>query len=92
MADQFNKKYDFQFNAHTADKITCSEFIAFSYGDIPWHETKTINQVSLRPDDMALTTLDENPSSEFILFLKGNKDKTTFKSLGSEEWAALFAK
>ncbi len=92
LSEQLNKKYDFKFDARTADKITCAELIAFSYGDIQWHETKTLFQISLRPDDMALTTIGENAQSEFVLFLKGNKDKTTFQNLGSEDWSKLFIK
>ena len=89
---QLNKKYDFKFDARTADKITCAELIAFSYGDVEWHETKTLFQISLRPDDMALGTLTQEGSSDFVLYLKGNKDKTTFKNLGFEDWSELFAK
>lgn len=92
LSTQLNKKYDFKFDARTADKITCAELIAFSYGDVQWFETKTLFQISLRPDDMALTTLDPNGDSEFILYFKGNKDKTTFQNLGFAAWSQLFAK
>lgn len=92
LSEQLNKKYDFKFDARTADKITCAELIAFSYGDIQWYETKTLFQVSLRPDDMALTTMGDNAQSEFVLFLKGNKDKTTFQNLGYSDWSNLFKK
>lgn len=92
LSEQLHKKYDFKFDARSADKITCAELVAFSYGDIQWHETKTLFQVSLRPDDMALGTLDPNGNSEFVLYLKGNKDKTTFQNLGFEDWSKLFAK
>lgn len=90
LAGQLDKKYDFKFDARTADKITCAELISFSYGDVRWHETKTLFQISLRPDDMALSTLDDDPASEFILYLKGNKDKKTFENLGFEDWAKVF--
>lgn len=92
LSKQLNKKYDFKFDARTADKITCSELIAFSYGDIKWHETKTLFQISLSPDDMALSTLDSDPGSELILYLKGNKDKSTFQTLGFEDWSKVLKK
>ena len=90
LSGQLNKKYDFKFDARTADKITCAELVSFTYGDVRWHETKTLFQISLRPDDMALSTLDEDPASELILYLKGNKDKTTFQNLNFEDWSKVF--
>ena len=90
LSKQLNKKYDFKFDARTADTITCAELITFSYGDISWHETKTLFQVSLRPDDIALSTLDQNPNSEFILYLKGSKNSNSFENLGFQDWSKLF--
>ena len=90
LANQFKKKYDFKFDARSADKITCAELITFSYGDIKWPETKTLFQISISPDDMAKSTLDKDPSSEFVLYLKGNKDKKSFQNLGFEDWSNLY--
>lgn len=90
LSEQIIKKYDFRFDAHSADKITCSELISFSYGDIPWHETKNLFQVSLRPDDMALSTLGKNPTADLILYLKGKRNKKNFEKLNFEEWSKLF--
>ena len=83
---QAEKKYDFKFDSRTADKITCSELITFSYGDIKWHETKTLFQMNLRPDDIAAMTLDEASGHELVLYLKGNKKQKPVSVLGFEEW------
>ena len=56
-------------------KITCAELITYSYGDIKWPQTKTLFQISIRPDDIALMTLDKTTPAEFILYYKGIKEK-----------------
>lgn len=91
LVDQIDKKYDFTFNAQSTDKLTCSEFIAFSYGDIRWPETKALFQISIKPDDLALLTLYKNSPSEFVLYLKGHKDGT-FDNFDITEWSKLFGK
>lgn len=88
---QVDKKYDFKFDARTADVITCTELISFSYGDFKWHETKTLFQISLRPDDIAVTTLGANPQAEFILYLKGSKKNGPVQNLPSDKWKVLFS-
>lgn len=92
LAEQLDKKYDFKFNSHTLDKITCSEFITFSYGNLPWIETKTLFQKTLRPDDLALLSVNHPESSEMILYIKGQKKKKPVLYLGSEEWKSLYKK
>ncbi|QDK41254.1 hypothetical protein DOM21_07250 [Bacteriovorax stolpii] len=87
---QAGKAYDFKFDARTADKITCAELITFSYGDIKWHETKTLFQLSLRPDDLALLSVTNPEQSEFVLYLKGNKRDGDFQNLDKDEWTKLF--
>ena len=87
---QAGKAYDFKFDARTADKITCAELITFSYGDIKWHETKTLFQISLRPDDLALLSVTNPEQSEFVLYLKGNKRGGDFQNLDKDEWTKLF--
>lgn len=89
LSEQIDKKYDFKFDARTADKITCAELIAFSYGDIKWPQTKTLFQISLRPDDLAVLTLDETSTAKFVLYLKGTKNNETLDQDFSS-WSKLF--
>lgn len=87
---QVEKKYDFKFDSRTADKITCTEFITFSYGDIKWPETKTLFQLSIRPDDIGKMTLDKTSGQELVLYLKGNKKNQPVSILGFDEWKEVF--
>lgn len=88
LSEQTDKKYDFKFDARSADKITCAELITYTYGDIKWAQTKTLFQVSIRPDDIALSTFDANTGGEFVLYYKGIKthDGGGFESMTFADW------
>jgi hypothetical protein len=92
LSEQMGKDYDFRFDARTADKITCAELISFTYGDIKWPQTKTLFQISLRPDDLAVMSLEMSSIEEFVLYFKGIKEKDGggFQNLGFDKWAKLF--
>jgi hypothetical protein len=89
MSANLDKKYDFQFDAQSINKITCAELVAFSYGDIKWPMTKALFQTSLKPDDLAIVTTQQDATVEFILYFKANKDKS-FASLDFSAWMDLF--
>lgn len=91
LSEQLDKTYDFTFNIQNSDKLTCSELIAFTYGDIQWPETETLGQVSIKPDEIAIMTLYQNAPSEFVLFLKGKKNHS-FEEKSFESWKKLFSK
>lgn len=89
ISDEMDATYDFAFNAQTPDKLTCSEMIAYSYGDIHWPEMKTLIEVSLRPDDIAVLSIYKNSPEEFVLYFKGKQDKSA-EQMSFEEWRGLF--
>jgi hypothetical protein len=89
LSANLDKKYDFQFDAQSINKITCAELVAFSYGDIKWPMTKALFQTSLKPDDLAIVTTQLDAPVEFILYFKANKDKS-FVSLDFSAWMDLF--
>jgi hypothetical protein len=89
LADELDSQYDFTFNALTPDKITCAEMIAYTYGDIHWPGMKTILNVSLRPDDMAILSLYKNTPAEFVLYMKGKKDGSV-EDKSIDDWKELF--
>lgn len=86
---QSNKKYDFQFNAHTPQEITCTELITNSFGKISWKQTKSLGTVVMQPDDIAELTLRENKAADLVFYLKGTKDNEV-EILGFQDWKNLF--
>lgn len=89
LTDQSDKRYDFQFNAHTSDKITCTELITYSFGDIDWRQSKNLGLINMQPDDIAELSLRENKKADLILYLKGNRNKQ-IEVLTEEDWRSLF--
>lgn len=78
--EQLGREYDFRFDALSINRITCTELITFSYGDLNWKNSKTFFQVNIRPDDIAKSTLGKNPLGEFVLYVKGTKNGYEFKN------------
>ncbi len=86
--EQLNREYDFRFDALSINRITCTELITFSYGDLNWKHSKTFFQVNIRPDDIAMSTSGQDPIGEFVLYVKGSKQGFEFKN--KQQWSKLF--
>ena len=50
---QLGKKYDFNFDVNTTDKIVCSELAYISFPSIDWPTKKTLGRHSISPDNVA---------------------------------------
>lgn len=83
LANHLNKKYDFSFDAKSLGKITCTEFIAFSYGDITWPDRIQLGRTVIAPDDMAKLTLDAS-QSELVMYVGSDNGQTQIKN--SKDW------
>ncbi|CBW27104.1 putative exported protein [Halobacteriovorax marinus SJ] len=86
LGQQIGKNYDFAFNADTAFKITCSEIIYLSYGDVSWPLERILGRNTITPNAMAEVLFYENSPVEFINFVKGNR-KNGAKFHTKEEFA-----
>ncbi|PIK16219.1 YiiX/YebB-like N1pC/P60 family cysteine hydrolase [Halobacteriovorax sp. JY17] len=73
LAEQIGKNYDFSFNADTAFKITCSEIIYLSYGDVKWPLDYILGRNTITPNGMAEAIFYENSPLEYITFVKGDR-------------------
>ena len=50
---QLGKKYDFNFDVDTTDKIVCSELAYISFPSVDWPTEKTLGRHSISPDNVA---------------------------------------
>jgi hypothetical protein len=64
---QLGKKYDFNFDVNTTDKIVCSELAYVSFPTMDWPTEKTLGRHSISPDNVARLAWNKVPL-ELILF------------------------
>jgi uncharacterized protein YycO len=64
---QLGKKYDFNFDVNTTDKIVCSELAYVSFPTIDWPTQETLGRHSISPDNVAKLAWNKLPL-ELILF------------------------
>lgn len=83
LAEQLNKKYDFSFDAKSLGKITCTEFVSFSYGKIQWPNRTQMGRLVIAPDDMARLSLD-GKQAELITYVGSDTGKPHIKTV--KDW------
>jgi len=64
---QVGKKYDFNFDVNTTDKIVCSELAYISFPSVDWPTDETLGRHSISPDNVAQLAWYDVPL-ELILF------------------------
>ena len=69
---QIGKKYDFNFDVNTTDKIVCSELAYVSYPTIDWPTEKTLGRHSISPDHVAKQAWNDVPL-KLVLFYHDGK-------------------
>ncbi|PIK16163.1 YiiX/YebB-like N1pC/P60 family cysteine hydrolase [Halobacteriovorax sp. JY17] len=65
--DQIGKKYDFNFDVETTDKIVCSELLFFAFGKINWPTVYILGRPTISPDNLAELTFYDNSPLKFEL-------------------------
>lgn len=73
--EQLGKKYDFNFDVNTLDKIVCSELIYHAFGKINWPVKYVMGRPTISPDNLAIVGYYENAPISFIL---GNRAEEKF--------------
>lgn len=84
--EQLGKKYDFNFDVHTLDKVVCSEVVYHSYGHIHWPTAYIFGRHTISPDDViSLAFWDKSPVN-FEISVIANKEKE-IRNISAEEMA-----
>lgn len=68
---QLGKKYDFNFDVNTTDKIVCSELAYVSFPSIDWPTAKTLGRYSISPDNVAQLAWNNVPLQLVIFYHDG---------------------
>ena len=69
---QLGKKYDFNFDVNTTDKIVCSELAYVSFPSMDWPTEKALGRHSISPDNVAQLAWNNIPL-QLILFYHDGK-------------------
>lgn len=70
---QMNKGYDFSFDAMATAKVTCTEIIMLSYGNINWPMDRVLGRYSITPNNMAELALFSNSPVSFVSYYRAEK-------------------
>jgi hypothetical protein len=70
---QLGKKYDFNFDVETTDKLVCSELLYQSFGSVNWPTEPYVGRTTISPDNVVSLALFDNPPVDLIYFAKGTK-------------------
>lgn len=71
--DQFGKKYDFNFDISTLDKIICSDLIYIVFGNVKWPTHYRVGRATLTPDDLAEILFYKGTRFEMVQNISSNK-------------------
>lgn len=71
--DQYEKTYDFGFDAMATTKITCTEVIMLSYGAINWPADKVLGRFAITPNNMAEIAVWNDSPVDFVAYYKAKK-------------------
>lgn len=69
---QLGKKYDFNFDVNTTDKIVCSELAYVSFPSVDWPTQKTLGRYNISPDNVAQLAWTSVPL-QLVLFYHDGK-------------------
>lgn len=73
---QIGKKYDFNFDVETSNKIVCSELVYISYPHIDWPTGKVLGRYTISPDHIAAKTKSKDLKL-IVLYHEGKKVDNT---------------
>jgi len=76
---QLGKKYDFNFDVDTTDKIVCSELAYVSFPSVDWPTEKTLGRHSISPDNVAQLAWNNVPLKLIMFYHDGKLVEETMQ-------------
>lgn len=76
---QLGKKYDFNFDLETTDKLFCSELLYYIFGPIHWPIERHFNRSSITPDNILSLTLYKNTPTSLIYYISAENRETIYQ-------------
>tara|TARA_R110000868_G_scaffold42681_2_gene144024 strand:+ start:4243 stop:5742 length:1500 start_codon:yes stop_codon:yes gene_type:complete len=73
LSEQANKGYDFSFDAMATAKVTCTEIVMLSYGQVNWPMDRVLGRFSITPNNMAEIALYDHSPVEFVAYYRAKK-------------------
>jgi hypothetical protein len=73
LANQWGKTYDFSFNALATDRVTCTEIIFLSYGEINWPRGIVVGRTAITPNNMAELVFYQNSPMELVGYYRAQE-------------------
>ena len=68
LKNQMGKKYDFNFDSQSPDRIVCSDLVCLAYDYIGWQSKKRAGHYITSPDDLVRSLLDR-PDFSFEMYI-----------------------
>lgn len=84
--EQIGKKYDFNFDVTTTDKVVCSELVYHAFGKINWPTKYIMGRATISPDDVAQVALYKNSPIAFNTYVYSNS-KSNIVDLNIDDMA-----
>jgi hypothetical protein len=82
---QLGKKYDFNFDVDTTDKIVCSELAYISFPSVDWPTEKTLGRHSISPDNVAQLAWNNVPLKLVMFYHDGKLVEETIQLAKMQE-------
>ncbi|WP_412470736.1 YiiX/YebB-like N1pC/P60 family cysteine hydrolase [Halobacteriovorax sp. RT-2-4] len=76
--EQLNKKYDFNFDVTTLDKVVCSEVPYHAYGHKRWPTSYILGRNTISPDEIIENAYRKGSGIEFVASIKANEKHQLF--------------
>ncbi len=70
---QMGKRYDFNFDVETRDRLGCAELIYHAYGQADWPTHKQLGRSVIVPDDIAVRAVGDGPLVVVRLYIDGEQ-------------------